>query len=99
MQTRKVRRRAEGQLIEHRYRYEPDPADLHPVTKFPLAKRVHAGDRVIEYHGDIHLHGSAADERFNELVVRFTHGRVEWIRPLDEYPEANRALLIEQGAR
>jgi len=85
---------ADGRLVEHRYRYEPA---VEP--KFPLAKRVHIGDREIEFHGDILLYGAAADERFRELVVRFTHGRVEWIRPLDQYPEANRTLLIEQGAR
>ena len=90
---------ADGELIEHRYRYDQDQQNLHSVTRSPVLKRVPIGDRVIEYHGDILHFGSKADERYRELVVRFTHGRLEWICPLDKYPEANHALLIEQGAR
>jgi len=30
---------------------------------------------------------------------RFTHGELEWIRLVQEYPEDNRLLLLDQGAR
>ena len=53
---------------------------------------------MIDYHGDI-LFTMRPTNRSSEFVARFTHGRLEWIRPLEHYPEANRRLLMEQGAR
>lgn len=36
------------------------------------------------FHGDVTIYGSAPDtDGLVEYVVRFTHGRVEWIRPLE----------------
>jgi hypothetical protein len=90
---------AHGKLIEHLARYETDPERLHPLTKRPLYQHVPAGDHVIEYHGDILLYCSTLAQGFEHLVARFTHGLLEWIRPLDEYPDANRVLLVEQGVR
>lgn len=91
----------DGQLVEHRYRYEEDPERSHPYGDWPMPKpkRVSLGDRVIAYHGDILLIYNGPDKRWLELVARFTQGRLEWLRPLEEYPEENRVLLIEQGAR
>jgi hypothetical protein len=49
-------------------------------------------DRDIEWplHGDIRIYTSlrppAGEREWVEYVVRFTHGRVEWIRPLEEVP-------------
>ncbi len=49
-------------------------------------------DRDIEWplHGDIRIYTSlrppAGEREWVEYVVRFTHGRVEWIRPLQEVP-------------
>jgi hypothetical protein len=85
----------DGKLVEHLSRYDDD-SDAGGTPRF---KRVHIGDQVIPYHGDILLHIAGADERFHRLVARFTHGQLEWLRPFEEYPEANRQLLIEQGAR
>jgi hypothetical protein len=90
---------SDGKLVEHRYRYEDDPTSRHSVGHWGRSKRVHVGDTVIDYHGDILLHGVQPDYSPKEFVARFTHGRVEWIRPAEEYPEENRRLLVEQGTR
>jgi hypothetical protein len=82
---------ADGTLVEHLCRFEQ-------AEGRPYYRRVPTGERVIDYHGDILL-THAADEQVSEFVARFTHGRLEWIRPLEDYPEANRGLLMEQGAR
>ena len=87
-----------GKLIEHRYRFEDDPQKKKNRFGWSPGRRIHVGDTVIEYHGDILLYCSEGD-RLVELVARFTHGCLEWIRPLDDYPEANRILLMEQAAR
>jgi len=51
-------------------------------------------DRDVEcpMHGDIQMYTSAADKTWIEYVVRFTHGRVEWIRPFEEEREAPEAV-------
>jgi hypothetical protein len=84
----------DGKLVEHLYRYEDDPGRVHPVTRMPRWKRIAIGQKEIAYHGDIFIHCDGP-----ELIARFTHGRLEWIRSVDEYPEENRALLREQGSR
>lgn len=82
----------DGQLVEHLFRYHWK--NDHGLSDNPPFQRIPMGTRIIAYHGDILLYG--ASRRF---VARFTNGRLEWIRPLDDYPEENRVLLIEQGAR
>jgi hypothetical protein len=89
----------DGKLVEHSYRYEDDPDRIHPITGSPLLKRIPLGEKVIDYHGDILLHYYGTDDISLELVARFTHGRLEWLRPLAEYPEENRVLLVDQGAQ
>jgi hypothetical protein len=76
---------ADGKLIEHRYRYDKDPEYLHPVTKFPLAKRVHIGDRVIEYHGDVLLtpiNGGSTVQRTRRSLYEWTPGMDTPLRPI-----------------
>lgn len=84
-----------GKLVEHLYRCEPDPEN--PICIF--AKRIPIRDQVIEYHGDLLLSGPDTEDCWIDFVARFTHGALEWIRPVADYPEANRELLGEQGAR
>lgn len=58
-------------------------------------------DRDIEWplHGDVQIYTSldvpAGDREWVEYVVRFTHGRVEWIRP---FAEAAPPPAIDEGA-
>ena len=87
----------DGKLVEHTYRYEDNPD--HPITGSPLLKRIPLGQKVIDYHGDILLHYYGPDDSSLKLVARFTHGRLEWLRPLSDYPEVTRNLLVEKGAR
>ena len=35
-------------------------------------------------HGDVEFYTSDSDRNWIEYIARFTHGRVEWIRPLEE---------------
>lgn len=79
---------SEGVLVEHVHRRTAGSQTV-----------VHVEDRVIEYHGDILLMGQDDADRVLHFVIRFTHGRLEWIRPLSAYPQHNRVFLLEQGAR
>ncbi len=89
----------EGRLLEHCYRYEDDHERIHLITGHTMLKRIPVGQRIIDYHGDILLHYCGSDDFSLELVARFTHGRLESLRPLSGYPEANSILLVDQGAR
>jgi hypothetical protein len=56
-----------------------------------VRRRGEETDREIEWplHGDLRIYTSirtAEDSEWVEYVVRFTHDRVEWIRPLKEMP-------------
>lgn len=90
---------AEGTLVEHLYRYEIASKFNISIVRLPLGKRVHVGDKVLDYHGDLLLSDTNSDGPDRELVARFTHGRLEWVRPLNGYPAESRDLLLEQGAR
>ncbi len=74
---------------------------LHPhrLGQPPVYRRFNAGNQIVEYHGDILLYGPARGKDSAEMVARFTHGRLEWIRPVDEYPDINYMFLLEHGAR
>jgi hypothetical protein len=89
----------DGKLVEHLYRYEDDPDRIPSTTGSPRFKHTPIGERMIEYHGDILLHHYGTEKNSLELVARFTNGQLEWLRPLADYPEVNRMLLVEQGAR
>jgi hypothetical protein len=60
---------------------------LHPVP---------VGDLDTEYHGDIEMYGTTAANKLVRYAVRFTHGALEWIRPLDELEEIHRLLLTNR---
>ena len=83
---------AQGRFILHRVRLECVTAGrgrgmLHPVP---------VGDLDTEYHGDIEMYGTTADNKLVRYAVRFTHGSLEWIRPLDELEEIHRLLLTNR---
>ena len=88
----------DGRLLEQLFRVADDP-ERASFQRLPLSRRIPAGERVIDYHGDILLCSDGDSGAVLELVARFTHGRLEWLRPLEDYPEANRSLLVEQGVR
>jgi hypothetical protein len=41
-----------------------------------------------EFHGDIRL--ISDDREHRQFVARFTHGTLEWIRPIEEVPRSSR---------
>lgn len=90
---------ADGKLIEHLGRYALDTERQHRLGHPAVYRRFHAGNQIVEYHGDILLYGPSRGKESAELVARFTYGQLEWIRPIDEYPEINYKFLLEQGAR
>lgn len=80
----------EGRLIFHAVRYE---ASDEPGLKFPM-KAVQLGDVDTEFHGDILLVGRKVEESLVEYVARFTHGTLEWIRPLSELSQFHKMRLM-----
>jgi hypothetical protein len=46
-------------------------------------------DHAWPFHGDIRIFGSLPGGRDVEYVVRFTHGRVEWVHPTDQVAVAD----------
>jgi hypothetical protein len=76
---------AAGRLIFHKRRYSTSRMSAH------------VADIDMDYHGDLEIHGSALDDAYARYAVRFTHGAVEWIRPLDALPQLHRFWLMERG--
>ena len=73
----------EGTLILREHRFEPDAVGANRL-KSGLT-RVFAGDVEVPYHGDLLLIGWRRGK--DEFVARFTHGVIEWVKPLASYPE------------
>lgn len=81
----------EGRLIQHfvRYEYKDTEGDaLFPFRAIPIDQK----DIDMEFHGDIRLNGENNDKA-RDYIVRFTHGTVEWIRPIERFSEQQRALI------
>ena len=85
----------DGRLVDHRYEYVEtgEVRECHGA-RLPNYRRVPRGDRDLEYHGDLLLHGRLADGRWVEYVARFTDGQLAWIRSASELSEMHRILLI-----
>jgi hypothetical protein len=81
----------EGRLILHSVRYESSGDRGDGLFSMRMTA-IPAGDVDTEFHGDIRLLGGAED-RLVEYVARFTHGTLEWIRPLSELSEMQKTLL------
>lgn len=52
----------------------------------------HMPDRDMDFHGDLELIGKN-EEIAIHCVARFTHGTLEWIRPIEALPETERIRL------
>ena len=75
---------AEGRLIFHKR--------LYSTSSLPE----HVADIDTEYHGDIEIHGGTPEGAFVRYAVRFSHGKAEWIRPLESLTELHRFWLMER---
>lgn len=82
----------EGRLIHHFRRYERDPDVAPGVLGIPRMMPVDKQDIDTQFHGDIRMYRSEGDQ-FVDYVVRFTHGTLEWIRPLEELSEVERQRI------
>jgi hypothetical protein len=69
----------DGRLIHHPRRYVQDASQQ---DSFPMMRLVDQEDIDMEFHGDVYLSGILG-ENFADYVVRFTHGTLEWIRPVE----------------
>ena len=81
----------EGRLIHHWVRYEAEktPNDgLGGFTMVPAERK----DIDMEFHGDIRLSGME-DKNPRDYIVRFTHGTLEWMRPIEKFSEEQLALI------
>jgi hypothetical protein len=59
----------------------------------PLAGSNETGDVDIDFHGDIRLISEdEVPEESGEYMARFTHGTLEWVRPMADLPLAQLAL-------
>ena len=82
----------EGRLILHSVRYESSGEQSEGLRSLRMTA-IPTGDVDTEFHGDMELYTSVGD-RFVEYVARFTHGTLEWIRPLSELSEIQKKLLM-----
>lgn len=81
----------EGRLIYHPVRHVmPPDAPKRPFGK--MFDAVPEPDVDTHYHGDILLTDTGKGELV-ELAARFTHGQLEWLRPIGELSEAERRFL------
>jgi len=82
----------EGRLIFHAVRYESSGERGRGLFSIGMTA-VPTGDVDTEFHGDIELVARVGDHLV-EYVARFTHGALEWIRPLSELSEMQKKLLM-----
>jgi hypothetical protein len=81
----------EGRLVHHFARYVKDPDAPDGLFGGPTIA-VDKQDRDTQFHGDI-LFYNTHEGKLVELVARFTHGQLEWLRPLGELSETERAFI------
>ena len=90
----------DGRLIKHEVRWESVPEEERPYYGTPdwekpflrlmgSLKTVPVGDIEIPYHGDIRFYTSKEQEgadkhKWYEYCVRFTEGRVQWIKRIQK---------------
>src|SRR5262249_43637125 len=80
---------AQGRLVLHRWA-SSDPASLAAET---ADLSVMPDDLIdTEYHGDLLLVALSKGAGLTEYVTRFTHGTLEWIRPVESMTELHRRL-------
>jgi hypothetical protein len=80
-----------GRLIYNSVRYESagDPDPLPRLIPIP------EGDIDLDFHGDILL--TPEEDELKEYVVRFTHGVMEWVRPYEEFSQAEQMLALRRN--
>ena len=78
----------EGRLVFHPPRYVT-PQSREESSQF----ETNTPDVMdLDFHGDIRL-TCTVEDRLVEYAARFSHGKLEWIRPWTELSEIHKALL------
>jgi hypothetical protein len=72
----------DGRLISHPPGHEFTEQRQHPP--------VEPEGIDVEFHGDIRL--VSAEGEYREYVARFTHGSLEWVKPLADFPQPYRSF-------
>lgn len=85
----------QGELVMEECLYEKAAASGADAP-FRL-KRVVVGAVAVPYHGDMLLI-AATDHKPDQVVARFTDGKLEWARPVASYPERWLQLLWDIGS-
>lgn len=87
----------QGRLIYHkcRYEYEGD-RQIRPGIAIPNCRRIPVEDIDMEYHGDIRMIGGRAGEIRDDLVARFTHGALEWIKPYSHLTDIHQSWFYSK---
>lgn len=83
----------EGRLIHNTARYVVDtshPDGLHRMV--PVEKL----DIDMQFHGDIVLTSFEVNS-YADHVLRFTHGTLEWIRPIEALPAEQRMVAMARS--
>jgi len=80
----------EGRLIHHSCRYVRDKNPPDGLFRMLPTDRE---DIDMEFHGDIRLSGFHEGRR-SEYVARFTHGTLEWLRPIEQLSEDAQSLVL-----
>jgi hypothetical protein len=83
----------EGRLIHHSTRYVRDTDTPRGVS---LLAPVEEHNIDMQYHGDVLLTGEW-DGKFVEYVARFTNGTLEWIRPMGDFSQAEKDLVVRRN--
>ena len=78
----------DGRLIHHALRYVKDASC---PDGFNMQAPLVALDIDMEFHGDIVLTGFLGNS-YSEHVLRFTHGTLEWVRPIESLCEEQRNI-------
>jgi hypothetical protein len=85
----------QGRLIHHRVRYVAEETPAEGRFGFQMVP-VEQKDIDMDFHGDIRLSGMK-DNTPCDYVVRFTHGALEWIRPIENFTEEQLALTYSRS--
>jgi hypothetical protein len=83
----------DGRLVYHQHRYQYGPEQLIK-GRCALPTYEPVGDIEMDYHGDIRFYAEATDKTWAEYVARFTNGKLESIRPIEELTETHRTWLM-----
>ena len=79
-----------GRLIHHWARYERQEQEGEDLFRFRMVAVEHK-EIDMEFHGDMWLTGG--EDHPGDYIARFTHGILEWIRPIETFSKEQQELI------